>query len=181
MKRGCLNMKNKKTMWYFIACIAIVAIVLVGFFFFSPNETSKNSRVANLKEVSIGDVPKFSIVVTGAYTGVFVEKDISNIKTYEFDGTLDNGWTVEKNHYVGVRVKDAFDLLSIKDYKNITFKSVGGVSVEYKSSDITDDTFFIIKKDGEIVSEEVLNVVSFDKDYNYTVEDLSSIDVVKEG
>ena len=47
-------------------------------------------------------------------------------------------------------------------------------------TDITDDTFFVIKKNGELISEDVLNLISFDKNYNYNVEDLFSINVTKE-
>ena len=77
-------------------------------------------------------------------------------------------------------MKDAFEYLSIDNYSQVVFQSSGLVSVVYEHSEITNDTFFVIKKNGELISDDVLNVVSFDKNYNYNVEDLFSIKVTKE-
>ncbi len=172
-------MKNKK-----LICIVGIFIVLVVcgvcFFLLKKDSSLEKGKILNIKETTVGDLPSFRTVILGDYTGLFVNGDVEKIKAYEFDATIDNGWSVETDQYVGIRVKDAFEYLSIDNYSQVVFQSSGLVSVVYEHSEITNDTFFVIKKNGELISDDVLNVVSFDKNYNYNVEDLFSIKVTKE-
>ena len=172
-------MKNKKMIWSVCVCIVLIVCGL-SFFLFKEKSSLNKGQIRNIKETTISDLPSFRTVVLGDYTGLFINTDVEKIKAYEFDATVDNGWSIEKDHYVGIRVRDAFEYLSIDNYSQVIFQSSGLVSVIYRRTDITDDTFFVIKKNGELISEDVLNLISFDKNYNYNVEDLFSINVTKE-
>ena len=102
------------------------------------------------------------------------------MKAYEFDATVDNGWSIETNHYVGIRVRDAFEYLSIKEYDEVEFFSKGRVTIVYRASEINDDTYFIIKRDGKLINDFALNMISFDKDYHYSLENVVRIGITQE-
>lgn len=176
-------MKNKKIINIVIVCVVLIGAILLLLSLINNkgNITKKSNQITDLKETKIGALEDLAIVIDGDYTGIVINEDIEKMKAYEFDATYDNGWTVEKNHYIGIRLKDAFEYLSITDYEKVVFTSKGLVRVTYEKSDITDDTYLIIKRDGDFIDGRIFNVISFDKDYNYSLYDLRSINVDKEG
>ena len=176
--------KSKKILQVVGICAAFVVLLLaICSLVFKPGkkENLKAGEITDLKETQIGKVPEFAIIVRGDYKMMIQNDDIEKMKAYEFDGTVDNGWTVEKNHYVGIRVKDAFEYLKINEYEEVEFFSKGRVTVTYKREDITDDVYFVIKRDGKLLGDTVFNLVSFDKDYHYSLENMVRVTVAKKG
>ena len=106
-------MKNKK-----LICIVGIFIVLmvcgVCFFLLKKDSSLEKGKILNIKRnYCWRSSHHFRTVILGDYTGLFVNGDVEKIKAYEFDATIDNGWSVETDQYVGIRVKDAFEYLSI--------------------------------------------------------------------
>lgn len=174
-------MKNRTMTLAIILCVLAIGIVLVLVPLFHSNENdAKVGEIANLRETEVGDLPDFGIIIRGAYEGMIVNSDIPKMKAYEFDATVNNGWSIETNHYVGIRVRDAFEYLSIKEYDEVEFFSKGRVTIVYRASEINDDTYFIIKRDGKLINDFALNMISFDKDYHYSLENVVRIGITQE-
>lgn len=177
-------MKKNKLLICVVAVIivAIVVVFCVNKFKSDSNEevvaSLSNHEIANLKEVDT-ELPEFSILINGIYINNITDKKLKDFgtKIYEFDAAVDNGWEVVTNHYVGVKLNDVLkEYDDMPEYKRIGFASPGSHFVDYKKEEVTDKTFLVFYRDGKpIVEGEAVNLLSVDKEYRYSVENLAMI------
>lgn len=142
--------------------------------------------IINLEEFR-GDIPEFGVLLVGVdyyfIDNNFIEEN--EIKVYEFDGALDNGFDVVKNHYVGIKLLDIIKMDDFKDFEKVLFASKVDDEeshyVTYDISAVSDKTFIILSRDGKSISnEETVSLISFDYDYRSSIENLTMISFGKE-
>lgn len=178
--------KNNKLI---LLTLVILLLILVIVLFIIPNkDNSKNenkeNKITNVT-VSSKDIKDFEIITKGSYVGSITNEIIKNenIKLYEFDGTIFNGWEIKTDHYFGTKVTEILEFLNIKDFKEATFYSKDNKFVTYQKSEITDNTYLIFTKDDEDIpniKKGTVLLLDFNKDYNYSIKSLSGIIFDKE-
>lgn len=169
-------MKNKKNIIILIEgiIIAILAIVLIIICVGKKahnNEPENNEQNIVFKEVE-KDIPDFSIQLTGNYKG-YITKDYvqaKNIKLYEFDATINNGWNRNTDRYIGYKLNDLLNAFDITDYNSIEFHSNDGVRISFGRYLLTDNFFIVFYQNGELI-EEATPAMMINTDYrsNYSV------------
>lgn len=175
-------MKNKKNIVLLIGIITFlvgcVMIILSCTKLYSKEITNYDKpQILNLQQTT-QEIPNFSIIISGAYSG-FITKDLItnyNIKIYEFDAVIDNGWGYVKNHYVGFRLLDVLNTFEMTDFASIKFTSEYRIELTQLHSSLTNDIFIIVTKDNKELDEiSKVRLLNVDKGYRYSLEGLQGM------
>ena len=171
----------------------IVIIIILGlsyWYFAKPLNKNNNNcantnvsaselhTVTNIKNYT-GEVKPFRIFINGSYTELitldFVKEN--NIPIYEFDAVVNDSWTIHKDHYVGIKLKDVLGKKGYK-YDSIEFRTEGLLRVTYAAEQITDKTYLVFTRNGESIGEGRVSLLSVDYSYKYSMEHLMRMDII---
>ncbi len=175
-------MKNKKNIVLLLGIITFIAgcvMLIISFTQFGKKkaEIYDKAEVLNIKQTS-QEIPDFSVKVTGAYTGDINKELLSayNIKVYEFDAIIDNGWDHVKNHYVGFRLLDMLNAFNITDFSSIKFTSGYRIDMTQLHSRLTNDIFITFFKDGKSIDENFkIGLLNVDKGTRFSLDGIQGM------
>ncbi len=182
------NINKNKNLKAIIGIIAISLIIVGGIIFFvnkknNPQLVYSNNSKLSAKEVSgvkeyKGNFPEFELTITGSIMSNITNVNLAkmSVLVYEFDAGIDNGWETVTNHYVGIKLKELLDASHITEFNELTFEATNYASITYFKEDITDDIYLVFTKDGKnINSDKNVMLLATDRDYNYSLKDVSNI------
>ncbi len=177
-------MKNKKNLIIIIEGI-IIAVLAIAMIIMCLSK-KENKNVPSDKEQSISfkesskELPNFSIQLTGGYEGFITKEYVEeeNIKLYEFDATVNNGWNRNTDRYIGYKLNDILNAFDISDYSSIEFNSSDGVRINFGRYLITDNFFIVFYQNGELIDETTpAMLLTTEYRSNYSVGRLLTMDV----
>ena len=179
-------MEKKRIIWMVVAIAVVVFLVGIGVTLLQKKNNNDNFSVKlNSKEIkglkeSDKELPDFKITVRGSFDGTIDKKllDTNGIKVFEFDAGINNGWRVETNHYVGVRLSDVLDIaIQTMPYSRVKFVSQEYRAKEYEEDQISDDMFLVFERDGKPIRKDgYMSFLAVDYDYSYSVEDVVAME-----
>lgn len=117
-------------------------------------ENIQSGEIINIKNYN-GDIPKFSLLIKGLFQSKITDENfvILKIPIYEFTAIIENGEKIERNSYVGFKLKD---LLNKANIINEYFVKVNNTNnpIEFRANEIADYTYLIFYKNGKKFDEE---------------------------
>ena len=172
-------MKKTKTIIIYILIAVVSACITftITLYIYKNNKNIVGENHTKPYEVSLikdytEELPEFTVVIRGGYTTSITNRDLDNIKVYEFYGDEIYNWGFIERKYVGFKLKDYLNTKNMNDFEKIEFKGKGSTSIIYEKDEITEDAFIIIYCDGEQLDENSVSFINFDYDYKYSIEGL---------
>ena len=151
----------------------------------NDNKELKLGEINNIKE-STKEMPVFTIVIKGLKETTITEKDLKDLKMYDFEtnirkNDLDGNTELYTSSFTGVKLKEALEKKNIKDFDSIDFKAVGNLTVRYSKEELTDEMYLVFYKDGKSLKAtedtEVMLLVPSLKN-RYWVPSLTRMDII---
>ncbi len=173
-------MKNNKNIIITIESIAILALAIT--LIVIPKQlnfkTKDKVEPLTLKETA-KDIPNFSLTVSGAYKGK-IDKDLiakKNIKLYEFDASINSGWSTETDTYIGYKLVDILNAFDITDFVTIEFCSSDGIKVSHEKYLLNDNYFIVFYVNDKQINEDYPAMfLTPEFNFNYSVPKLQAMD-----
>lgn len=182
-------MKKQKIIIIFliiiIVLISAISTILVykkcnpicGYYKIIKSEYKLTGKAENIKPYT-GNVPDFTLAIGGVYDTTITGKDVINYKipVYEFDASIMTSWETKRDHYTGIKLKDALEKMNIKDYTTLKFFGYPFKTVMLEAKDIDfDNTYLILYRNNNKILDFDLSLIAINKDYNFSFEGLAEI------
>ena len=149
----------------------------------NTNEKNKsieqNAKLAKTLENVVeynGDIPEFSIKMTGLYSATVTSEEIKEkLPIYEFEAGVYDMYDAHTSKYVGVKYWDLIKYLKLPHNESAVFKS-NRKSVSYRPTEIDyDKTFIVFLRDGKPIGDGKAALLAINYSYSYSVENLEEI------
>lgn len=174
-------MNNNFKKWIIYIFIAVLSSAIT----FEVINYQKQIKISKYKESVKGDIgikninenknytiPEFSIPIYEKTQYNLTNDKIKDLPIYDINALISNEGIKVNIDYTGVKLLDIINLLNIKDYNTVVFKSDGGLQVIYDKNNITDNIYITFSDNANYK----VNMINFNSDLRYSMKNLNRID-----